>query len=616
MMMTHLILSDNFLTGDNNNCWDYCYGKEEELSTSLVNIVDSQNFDGIDIDYEYCYDVDDLQAGRCSQRTNLYTDAKAQTFLDSLTSKLRTKLDALQATNGYSRRRYEITHAPMDVDVARSDSKYYELLKNRRNDLDFIMPQFYNGVTRPGVDGFDGHNVGAMSSATLYSLLADDLFDHEPNKVIFGFCISDCSGTGSNINANQAVQVLSAVKTYSEGEFSCNGGAFFWVALHDTNGSWSKAVRNEVSQTAGCSNPSSTTTTSTTINTAATTSSATTTTTIVTTQPPQSSTTTTASTVLTTTTSSTNCDRNLPFAKSIKLESTTGQVLHILEINVYSSGIKQSTSATASQSSTLNSFVASRANDDSESTFTHTKLDDKSAWLRLDFSREIKVEPVEIVNRWCISTTDPYGCLCRLSYARLSLMDSNGSIIAQATLGDTCAKLRITVDFDYCSTASTGATTSTTTVPGNNTYPKAQVIKLNSITGNELNMIEFQVVSGGLNVAQDKTASQSSTYGNKYASNAVDGSTSTFSHTNDRGFSWWMVDLGQPFDIESINIVNRYCVSVQDQSRCLCRLSHAVISLHDAEGEWITTISIGDTCGKLEWSYDFGDQNSTCTAWS
>jgi hypothetical protein len=106
-------------------------------------------------------------------------------------------------------------------------------------------------------------------------------------------------------------------------------------------------------------------------------------------------------------------------------------------------------------------------------------------------------------------------------------------------------------------TASTGATTSTTTVPGNNTYPKAQVIKLNSITGNELNMLEFQVVSGGLNVAQGKTASQSSTYGNKYASNAVDGSTSTFSHTNDRGFSWWMVDLGQPFDIESINIVNR-----------------------------------------------------------
>merc|ERR1719253_2317133 len=32
-------------SGDQNNCWDYCFGKEDELSTSLVNIIDSQNFD-------------------------------------------------------------------------------------------------------------------------------------------------------------------------------------------------------------------------------------------------------------------------------------------------------------------------------------------------------------------------------------------------------------------------------------------------------------------------------------------------------------------------------------------------------------------------------------------
>lgn len=111
----------------------------------------------------------------------------------------------------------------------------------------------------------------------------------------------------------------------------------------------------------------------------------------------------------------------------------------------------------------------------------------------------------------------------------------------------------------FLQTSSTGATTSTTSLPGNDVYPKAQLIKLYSSTGNELNMLEFQVFSGGLNVARGKTASQSSTYGNKYASNAVDGSTSSssFSHTNDHGFSWWMVDLGQAYDIESINIFNR-----------------------------------------------------------
>ena len=37
--------------GDNNNCWDYCFGKEGDVSTQLVSIVQSQNLDGIDLDY-------------------------------------------------------------------------------------------------------------------------------------------------------------------------------------------------------------------------------------------------------------------------------------------------------------------------------------------------------------------------------------------------------------------------------------------------------------------------------------------------------------------------------------------------------------------------------------
>mmetsp|Transcript_25022 Transcript_25022/g.52269 ORF Transcript_25022/g.52269 Transcript_25022/m.52269 type:complete len:189 (+) Transcript_25022:78-644(+) len=67
--------------GDTNHCWDYCFGKEDTLSTALVNIVNNQNFDGIDIDYEYCYDIAGSQAGRCADGdTSLYADEKAQTF--------------------------------------------------------------------------------------------------------------------------------------------------------------------------------------------------------------------------------------------------------------------------------------------------------------------------------------------------------------------------------------------------------------------------------------------------------------------------------------------------------------------------------------------------------
>jgi len=289
-------------SGDQNNCWDYCFGKEDALSTSLVQIIGNQGFDGIDIDYEYCYDIAGKQSGRCAQRTASYSDAKAQTFLNDMTSNMRTKLDTLQVQNGYSRGRYEVTHAPMDSDLTPSSSAYFQVLHNRRADLDFLMPQFYNGVTRPAL-GVDGSGGGQMSAGALFGSLSNELFDSEPNKVVFGHCISDCGGTGSNINAAQAVQVTSDLKTYNNGEFACNGGAFFWVALHDNGGAWSDAVVGEVATTAGCSNsngPSTTTTTD------ATTTTGTTTTVVATTV--GTTTTGTTTTDATTTTGATTTD--------------------------------------------------------------------------------------------------------------------------------------------------------------------------------------------------------------------------------------------------------------------------------------------------------------------
>jgi len=169
-------------SGDYNNCWDHCFGKEDDLSTALVDIIDNQNFDGIDIDYEYCYDIAGTQSGRCGQRnTTLYSDTAAQTFLNDMTSLMRTKLDALQASNGYNRGRYEVTHAPMDTDLL-PNTKYFEILHNRQADLDFLMPQFYNGVTRPAA-GIEQSHQGGPSAATMFGSLSNDLFDSEPNKV-------------------------------------------------------------------------------------------------------------------------------------------------------------------------------------------------------------------------------------------------------------------------------------------------------------------------------------------------------------------------------------------------------------------------------------------------
>lgn len=274
MIFTNKRTSDFIRTGDQNNCWDYCFGREDKLSTDLVNIIKDQNLDGIDIDYEYCYDVAGKQAGKCAQRSSLYSDEKAQLFLNSITSLLRTKLDVLQTSNGYNRGRYEITHAPMDADLVPTNghaSKYFDILHERRADLDFLMPQFYNGYTRAGIDGFDGTGAGSIKASTIYSSLANNVFDNEPNKVVFGHCISDCSGTGSNVNANQAVQIQRQIKEFNNGEFACNGGAFFWVANHDTGGTWSDQVVSEVSLTAGCSNSQTTSSTVTTTTTTTTT---------------------------------------------------------------------------------------------------------------------------------------------------------------------------------------------------------------------------------------------------------------------------------------------------------------------------------------------------------
>jgi len=208
--------------GDVNDCWEYCYGKEQSVISQLDTIVRAQNFDGVDIDYEY-----------------FYSSTKAQNFLKSVTTGLRSTLPQGSI----------VTHAPMDPDLL-PDKAYYKLLKEVSSSLDFIMPQYYNGYTRPAIDGIDGTGTGSISALSHYNTLVNDMFDGDATKVIFGFCISDCSGTGSNANAIQAANVMSSLRTY----YPCNGGAFFWVAAHDTGGSWSQIVSNEILPYSGCSN--------------------------------------------------------------------------------------------------------------------------------------------------------------------------------------------------------------------------------------------------------------------------------------------------------------------------------------------------------------------------
>jgi hypothetical protein len=210
--------------GDVNNCWDYCFGKETSVVNQLTAIVKNQVFDGVDIDYEY-----------------FYSTQQQQNFISSVTTGLRAALPVESI----------VAHAPMDSDLV-SGKAYYEILRGIASSLSFIMPQYYNGITRPVLDGIGGTGVGSVSALSHYTNLLNNVFNGDTTKVVFGFCISDCSGTNSNANAVAAVKVMSDLKSV----YPCNGGAMFWVAENDSSGSWSVPV-SEVSQpSSGCSVPS------------------------------------------------------------------------------------------------------------------------------------------------------------------------------------------------------------------------------------------------------------------------------------------------------------------------------------------------------------------------
>lgn len=72
--------------GDVNDCWDYCFGREEQVVTRLTSIINTLGLDGIDIDYEYFYE--DGQKG-----SNFDKGAEAQKFLTDVTLGMKNSLD-------------------------------------------------------------------------------------------------------------------------------------------------------------------------------------------------------------------------------------------------------------------------------------------------------------------------------------------------------------------------------------------------------------------------------------------------------------------------------------------------------------------------------------------
>lgn len=220
--------------GDVNDCWEYCFGREKDIVERLTEIVTSLSLDGVEINYLYF--TEDGQYG-----SNFTKGAIAQTFLKDLTLGLRNSLPPGSL----------ISHSVKDAHLI-SESAYFSLLSNISSSIDFLMVGYFNGYARPVLDGIEGIGQGTISTLSHYKTLVDNIFQSDPTKVVFGFCISECDSTNSSATGLEA----SIVMTNLSHHYSCNGGAYFWVAKHDVKGMWSSQLSPVLQKNAGCSNGS------------------------------------------------------------------------------------------------------------------------------------------------------------------------------------------------------------------------------------------------------------------------------------------------------------------------------------------------------------------------
>ena len=94
--------------------------------------------------------------------------------------------------------------------------------------------------------------------------------------------------------------------------------------------------------------------------------------------------------------------------------------------------------------------------------------------------------------------------------------------------------------------------------PRPETYRYVRIYRDRSGAEHFLNITEVKVLSGNRNVARGKTVTASSIYDQTVqAGNLVDGNRNTLAHTNDGIVEWFLIDLGQEYEIINVEIINR-----------------------------------------------------------
>lgn len=200
--------------GQMTKCWDHCLDQVDAVTAQLVDLVEANDLDGVDIDYEYCLD-----------------DASYVDFVTGLTSELRAGLDA-----AFPDDHKLVTHAPMDSELELGDP-YFDIVATVADDLDFLMPQYYNGGRSP----FVPEQLAQIHDH--FGALVDGPFGGDASKVVFGWCIEP----GCQPVATQPAAL--EVTTMFDAWYPDNGGIFFWAHPDDTGAWFSQPMREHYDAT-------------------------------------------------------------------------------------------------------------------------------------------------------------------------------------------------------------------------------------------------------------------------------------------------------------------------------------------------------------------------------
>lgn len=226
---------------------------------------------------------------------------------------------------------------------------------------------------------------------------------------------------------------------------------------------------------------------------------------------------------------------------------------------------------TATQSSTYQSATAAKAVDGNpdgayaNGSVSHTG-DNNRPWWQVDLGSAQDLDSVRIFNR-----TDSC-CLTRLRNFVVLVGDNP----IQSPNPETASAEPGVTAYPFSDVAGPQATITT--------RRRGRYVRIQLYNNDFLALAEVQVMSA-VNLASNRTATQSSTYQAATAAKAVDGnrdgnfSAGSVTHTNDTNQPWWQIDLGANSNLDFVRLWNR--TDPCGGSSCGVRLSDFYVFVSD-----------------------------------